>query len=136
MTVFADTLYWVAIANPRDSWHQPAKDAKQGLGESQIVTSDGVLSEFLTALASGGSHLRQRAVAVVRNILEDPSVIVLPQTHQAFLDGMDLYVSRPDKTYSLVDCMSMNAMRDEDISHILTNDHHFTQEGFSVLIQR
>ncbi len=136
MTVFADTLYWVAIANPRDSWHQAAIDGRQGVAEAQIVTTEEVLTEFLTALASGGPYLRQKAVAVVRSILEDPSVTVKPQTHLNFLGGMALYESRPDKTYSMVDCISMNTMREEDIAQILTNDHHFTQEGFIVLIQQ
>ena len=30
----------------------------------------------------------------------------------------------------------MTAMRDTNIKDILTNDHHFTQEGFNALIQR
>jgi hypothetical protein len=30
----------------------------------------------------------------------------------------------------------MNAMREKGLSHILTNDHGFEQEGFSVLIEK
>lgn len=35
--------------------------------------------------------------------------------------------------YSLTDCRSMLAMRTLAISEVLSNDHHFTQEGFTVL---
>jgi predicted nucleic acid-binding protein len=44
-----------------------------------------------------------------------------------------LYSLRVDKAYSLVDCMSMVVMQDRGITHVLTNDHHFRQEGFTVL---
>jgi uncharacterized protein len=49
-TVFADTLYWVAIVLPDDPWRQPAERARQALGDARLVTTDEVLSEFLTAL--------------------------------------------------------------------------------------
>jgi uncharacterized protein len=44
-----------------------------------------------------------------------------------------LYEARPDKGYSLTDCRSMVALRALGISEALTNDHHFTQEGFAIL---
>jgi len=61
-------------------------------------------------------------------------VIVRPHTHQSFLDGFALYKARPDKEYSLTDCISMEAMHQEGITEILTNDAHFRQEGFTVLL--
>jgi predicted nucleic acid-binding protein len=44
--------------------------------------------------------------------------------------------SRADKEYSLPDCISMNAMKDESLARILTHDHHFEQEQFEVLMRR
>jgi predicted nucleic acid-binding protein len=43
-------------------------------------------------------------------------------------------LSMLDKAYSLTDCISMNAMRERGLTDILTNDHHFTQEGFHILL--
>jgi predicted nucleic acid-binding protein len=43
---------------------------------------------------------------------------------------LELYKNRPDKGYSLVDCVSFVAMRRHGITDALTNDHHFEQEGF------
>ena len=37
-----------------------------------------------------------------------------------FLGGMQLYEQRPDKEYSLTDCISMNAMRRESVNKIPT----------------
>jgi predicted nucleic acid-binding protein len=61
-------------------------------------------------------------------------VTVISQTHQSFLAGLVLYEARPDKDYSLTDCISMNVMRAEGITEILTHDGHFTQEGFTKLL--
>lgn len=133
--VFAETLYWVAIANPRDPWRAFARRARAPLGTVILVTTGDVLAEFLTALAEGGPNLRRQAAAIVRAILADQGVLVLPYAHETFLDGLSFYESRSDKGYSLTDCISMNAMRTRGMTEVLTNDHHFEQEGCQVLIR-
>jgi uncharacterized protein len=57
----------------------------------------------------------------------------LPQTSADFAAALALYEARPDKGYSVTDCRSMVALRALGISEVLTNDHHFTQEGFAIL---
>ena len=69
----------------------------------------------------------------VRDVLTEPSTQLLPQTSADFAAALTLYEARPDKEYSLTDCRSMVALRALGISEVLTNDHHFTQEGFTVL---
>jgi uncharacterized protein len=59
---------------------------------------------------------------------------VLPQTHATFLAGLQLYERRPDKEYSLIDCTSMQAMREHGWIEVLTHDRHFGQEGFTLLL--
>jgi len=134
-TVFADTVYWIAIVKPGDPWADRAKQIRAELGEVRIVTTDEVLTEFLATLKSG-QVLRRMAVKMVRAILSNPNVKVIPQTHAAFLAALVLYEQREDKEYSLTDCISMNAMRSESLTEVLTNDHHFDQEGFTVLIRK
>jgi predicted nucleic acid-binding protein len=51
------------------------------------------------------------------------------------LGGLALYRARPDKGYSLTDCISMQTMRREGLMDVLTNDRHFEQEGFRALFQ-
>jgi predicted nucleic acid-binding protein len=135
-TVFADTLYWYGLANPRDPWHPTVVETSAALGEVRIVTTEEVLLEFLTAMSGGGEYLRRTAAMLVRTIMTDQSAYVLPQSHSTFLRGLELYEHRADKSYSLVDCISMNTMHDEGITAVLTNDHHFTQEGFTILLQK
>ena len=134
-SVFADSLYWIAIARPRDPWSAAARKAKAELGDVRIITTDEVLGEFLTALCGGGPKLRQQAASIVREIISNPMVKVIPQSRDSFLGGLKFYELRGDKEYSLVDCISMNVMRSESIDEILTNDHHFEQEGFALLIK-
>jgi len=132
--VFVDTLYWVAIVNPRDQWYESAKKARKKLGNVRLVTTDEVLVEFLTTYCRLGEQIRQMAVEVTRSILDDPNIKVFPQSRDSFLNGLALYADRKDKNYSLTDCVSMNVMKKESITDVLTNDIHFGQEGFNVLI--
>jgi uncharacterized protein len=133
--VFADAVYWIALVKPGDPWRVSAESARASLGRVQIVTADEVLTEFLTALSRGGATLRQQAVRMVRAILANPNVKVVPQSRSSFLGGLDLFEQRRDKEYSLADCISMNTMRSESLSEALTSDHHFEQEGFVVLMK-
>ena len=63
----------------------------------------------------------------------DPLIDVLPQTRADFDAALALYEARPDKAHSLTDCRSMLALRALGMTEVLTNDHHFTQEGSSIL---
>ena len=49
--------------------------------------------------------------------------------------GIALYAERPDKDWSLTDCISFVVMREMDISEALTGDRHFEQAGFTVLLR-
>ena len=100
-----------------------------------IVTTDEVLTEFLAFCASD-PQLRREAALAVQDILDSTGVRVVAQTHSSFLSGLDLYRARPDKGYSLTDCISMQFMRTERLTDVLTNDRHFRQEGFRPLFQQ
>ena len=133
-SVFADTLYWLACLRPSDQWHWAAQRARSRLGDITLVTTDEFLAEFLTALSRGGRSLRRSAVLMVREIMSDERVEVIPQCHEGFVAALNLYDRRDDKTYSLIECVSMNVKRARNVSEVLTKDRHFEQEGFTVLI--
>jgi predicted nucleic acid-binding protein len=46
-----------------------------------------------------------------------------------------LYHLRPDKQWSLTDCISFLVMSEEGITEALTADHHFEQAGFVALLK-
>jgi predicted nucleic acid-binding protein len=133
--VFADTFYWIALTNKLDALHEQALALPRSLGSPQIVTTEPVITEYLNFFAGWGEHFRSRATANVRAMFAVPSVKVIPHTDAAFLAGLALYEARTDKGYSLTDCISMETMRREGLTEVLTNDRHFEQEGFRVLFR-
>ncbi|HZW34899.1 MAG TPA: hypothetical protein VFF52_29520 [Isosphaeraceae bacterium] len=46
-----------------------------------------------------------------------------------------LWLSRPDKDWSLVDCASFVIMPRQGLTESLTADHHFDQAGFIRLLK-
>ncbi len=130
---FVDTWLLVALVNHLDGDHRRASRLWRELSGSSFVTHDGILSEFLTYFAEYGTFWRKRAVAIARRFLDMMSVEVVAQDRELFLAAMQLYEQRPDKEYSLADCMSMYLMQQRGITHVLTNDHHFRQAGFVVV---
>jgi hypothetical protein len=48
--------------------------------------------------------------------------------------GVKLFSQRPDKDWSLTDCISFVVMQDHSIQEALTTDHHFEQAGFLPLL--
>lgn len=50
--------------------------------------------------------------------------------------GWTLYEQRPDKAWSLTDCISFEVMREQKIHDALTSDRHFVQAGFRALLMK
>lgn len=134
MNIFADTFYWVALIHRRDASHKAVLEWSREAVPVLLWTTEEVLTEVL-AFCSAEEGLRGDAVKIVRGILTGRTVRVVPQSHESFLDGLTLYEARPDKGYSLTDCISMQTMRRERLTDALTNDRHFEQEGFRALFR-
>lgn len=130
--VFADTLYWIALINSRDQWHQRVIAINADLVEARLVTTDSVLTELANFFAEYGEVMRRKVGLAIRTVLSDEQVEVVSGTRKTFLDWLTLYESRSDKAYSLTDCIAMNVMRSHGITDVLTHDAHFTQEGFHI----
>jgi len=130
--LFADTFYWVAVLSPHDPFHGQVMSFGRKLGTARLITTDEVLTEVLNWFSGAGPYWRGKAATLVHGLRNDPDVEVLPQTRADFDAAFALYEARPDKGYSLTDCRSMVAVRTLGVTEVLTNDHHFTQEGFTI----
>jgi predicted nucleic acid-binding protein len=128
--VFADTFYWVTLAMPREVAHTRALSFT-----GYIITTEEVLGEYLTFFASAPDYVRREISLSVYDILADPGIRVVPQSHATFMAGLDFYSARLDKGYSMVDCISMAIMRREGLTDVLTNDKHLEQDGFRALFR-
>ena len=133
--IFADACFWIALLNPRDAWHETARLLHQEHFARRILTSEMVLAEVLNFMAKYGAENRLAVVNLIRRFGHDLNVDVEPQTSLQFWNAVDFYNARPDQEWGLVDCASFQLMTAKGIQEALTNDHHFTQAGFAILMQ-
>jgi len=98
----------------------------------QLVTTRWVLAEVADAMASPA--YRTRAAMFLTLAKANPWLTIMNGTDALFEQGCDLYAKRPDKDWSLTDCISFAAMANEGLAEALTGDRHFEQAGFKALL--
>jgi predicted nucleic acid-binding protein len=130
--VFADTSYYLALVNPKDPEHERAVDLAESL-LGRIFVTDYVLVELGSALARGSDRLVFQEL--LDDLRSDSSTTVLPASEALFQEGVALFISRPDKDWSLVDCTSFVVMKQHRLKEALTTDRHFVQAGFHALLR-
>ena len=128
---FADTSFYVAMLNTRDTWHSLAIECSQQF-RGLSVTTDFVLIELGNWLFRSGD--RAAFVNLMAQLRSDPKTIIIPASRNGFDEGFNLYERRPDKDWSLTDCISFVVMHERKMSDALTGDHHFEQAGFHALL--
>lgn len=130
-TAFADTYYYLALLNPADEDHDRAVALSREYRAGQLTTA-WVLTEVADALASPPQ--RERFPVFLAQLRESPCVTIVPPSLNLFDRAVQLYATRPDKAWSLTDCVSFSVMRERGIRDALTADHHFEQAGFRSLL--
>ncbi len=55
---FVDTLYFVALFNRRDQWHERAIAASRLVAETKLITTEDVLVELLNFFSEYGEKSR------------------------------------------------------------------------------
>jgi predicted nucleic acid-binding protein len=127
---FADTWFFIALLDRDDSRHS---EALEWISTSRdfIVTTRWVLAE--TANALGGTDVREQVAGLLNQIETDPGFTVVRQSDVLYERGLKLYTERPDKDWSLTDCISFAVMHEHQIVEALTGDRHFEQAGFKAL---
>ncbi len=78
---------------------------------------------------------RQAFRRVLADIEANPADMIVPANAETFEKGVELYHERPDKQWSLTDCISFVVVTEEGIAEALTGDHHFEQAGFTALLK-
>jgi predicted nucleic acid-binding protein len=130
--VFADTFFFLAILNRADVAHEQAIALSRNTRLLRITT-DWVITELADGLAK--VQQRERFMDVYRHIQLSPAIRVVPASRALLEAGIALYAARPDKDWSLTDCISFVVMRDDGLTDALTADHHFEQAGFKALLK-
>jgi len=130
-STFADSFFFLAMMNVRDSRHRKAVALSETL-VGPIVTTQWVLVEVGDAFSKPQD--RDRFVELLQLIEADERIQVVPASDASFNRGTELFARRPDKSWSLTDCISFVVMEQRNIKEALTGDHHFEQAGFSPLL--
>ena len=133
--VFLDTSFAIALSAPTDQFHDRAVRLAAELKSSRtkLVTTRAVLLEVGNALSR--QRYRAAAVSLLSSFEADPSVEVLPLSESLYAKALELYSSRPDKEWGLVDCASFVVMSERAITKALTTDEHFQQSEFRALLR-
>ena len=133
MTAFADTFALIAWLNPRDSAHAIVAAYLEGF-TGRLLTTEWVLMELADALSA--PEARSTAVAFLQAVRADPLFEVVGYVPTVYQAGFDLFANRPDKAWSLTDCISFGVMSERSIADALTADRHFEQAGFRAVFKQ
>ncbi len=127
--VFLDTGYLVALEDADDDNHAAAREHREGLRRMPALTTTSyVLDEAVTFFNVRGRH--GKAVELGEMLLSSRSVRIVHVGEALLRRGLDLLGRRPDKRYSLTDCVSFIVMRERSIDVAFAFDRHFEQGGF------
>jgi uncharacterized protein len=128
-----DTGYLVALLDERDALHPRVTAWARVLGPGLVVT-EYVLWELLNFFSS--HRRRGRSDALVDDLYEDPSYMIVEASHDLWIASRDLHRRVHDKDWSLTDCASFVTMKRLGIRQALTHDIHFEQAGFEPLLRQ
>jgi predicted nucleic acid-binding protein len=130
--IFLDTGFLLALFDATDELHARAMSWSGSLGESCLVT-DYVLWECVNAFSHPAA--RSTAHVLVNHLCSEPGYEIVSATPSLFAAGMKLHRERPDKAWSLTDCISFHVMQQRGIQRALAYDEHFEQAGFVALLR-
>jgi predicted nucleic acid-binding protein len=133
--VFLDASYALALSASTDQFHERAPElaAELEAAGARLVTTRAVLLEIGNALAR--QRYRAAAVKLLQALEADSTVEVLPLSEELYGRAFQLYYSRPDKEWGLIDCASFVVMSERGMTKALTADEHFQQCGFRTLLR-
>jgi len=129
---FVDSFYLLALFNPHDAAHAKAMEWAQ-VPNRWFFTTDWVLTEVADALSRSTSRIA--CAKFLDEFRQSLRVEVSRASPELFESGWKLYIARPDKDWSLTDCISFVVMQERGLTEALTGDHHFEQAGFQALLK-
>jgi predicted nucleic acid-binding protein len=130
--VFADTSYFLAFLGEKDQHHARAVGWTRAL-RAPVVTTEYVVIEVGNSLTKSGD----RAVFVdfYRALRQDAKLEVIAASTELQDRGAKLFGERPDKEWSLTDCISFVIMSERGMHEALSADRDFEEAGFRALLR-
>jgi uncharacterized protein len=135
--MFVDTSGWASACDRSQSYHGQADSLVRRARRNgiKLVTTNYVLNELVSLLTSPLRIPKHLQVLFLTDLRQAPwlEIVHIDQVEDAA--AWQLWESRPDKSWSLVDCASFSMMRGRNLADALTTDHHFEQAGFVRLLK-
>lgn len=130
--LFLDTVFIQAILNPRDEYHSQARKLLSRVrNANEVWLTEAILMEVGNALSSFN---HTQVAGFIKQCYQTDNIQVVNVTSELFQQGLNLYESRLDKSWGLVDCISFVVMEREGLINAVTADRHFIQAGFRALL--
>jgi predicted nucleic acid-binding protein len=98
----------------------------------QLLTTRWVLMDVADGFAS--SRMRSEVRRLFEKMEGEVQITIIKPAESLYRRGLELYDARPDKEWSLTDCISFVVMADEGLTEALAGDGHFTKAGFKALL--
>ena len=133
-TYFADTSFWIGLSSKRDQHHRRAVAWHPSVirTRSAILTTEAVLLEWLNALSDIST--RRIAAESYLRVRADIRIEVIQFQAELMESAIAPYRGRPDKNWSLTDCLSFVVMERRGLTEALTTDHDFEQAGLKTIM--
>jgi len=130
--LFLDTAFIQALLNPRDNYHNQAKQLFPRIRTaSEVWITEAIFAEVGNALSAFN---RNGAVQFVQQCYRTDNIKVVSINTELLTQALALYQSRLDKTWGLTDCISFVVMQQQNLTDAVTADRHFVQAGFHALM--
>ncbi len=117
--IFADSSYFIAIADRRDQWHKRAVKISKNV-DTELLVTNLVVAESVTAVGARGGG--KAGLAVYEYISDNCEVVFV--TRDMLEDAMDIYL-KYDGTLSVADAVTVLVMKKRGIKEILSFDSDF-----------
>lgn len=130
--LFLDTAFIQALLNPRDDYHNQAKQLFPRIrAASEVWITEAIFAEVGNALSAFN---RNGAVQFIQQCYRTDNIKIVSVDTELLMQALALYQSRPDKTWGLTDCISFVVMQQQNLIDAVTSDRHFVQASFRALM--
>lgn len=130
--LFLDTAFIQALLNPRDDYHNQAKQLLPRIrAATEVWITEAIFTEVGNALSAFN---RAGAVQFIQQCYRTENIRVVSIDTELLMQALALYQTRSDKTWGLTDCISFVVMQQQNLTDVVTGDRHFIQAGFHALM--
>jgi uncharacterized protein len=130
--LFLDTAFIQALLNPRDDYHNQAKELFPRIrAATEVWITEAIFVEVGNALSALN---RNGAVQFIQQCYRTDNIKIISVDTELLMQALMLYESRTDKDWGLTDCISFVVMQQNNLTDAVTGDRHFVQSGFRALM--